>query len=481
MRLFRDVRSVSASVVVGLLLSSVRSVLLLRILSPALLGAWKSALLVDTAGEFARLGVNRGIELRVPFLAARGETEESAALESTAAVFSLVLGLVFGVVVFVAGCMAQDQHLRIALWAIAPIMAVSQPYYFLRDLASARRRFELRTRETIGRSAADVPLSIAAGLKFQLAGLGAASTLVVLCAGWYLQRRLRFRFRMHFEMSRLRALIGVGFPFSLTEAAFELLRRLDVIAIAFCLGPQAVGYYGISLIILDAASVVGRKGVSQVVSPHLIGEMGRTGSTSSAARFYEAPARLFCYVLPPLLAVGSFAIDGLVGLALPQYLPGVAAAKISMWAVFFFALHASLSSFLVAAGMITAALRFYAVLIPVVAAAQVVVLRTGHGIEGAAWTTVAAMAVLSAGELYLARSSCGYSRRVIARYMGSLYLPLGLALLLVLVIQTGSARLLLSGGLRPLVELGFFLVAYAPVLFVYESRFSLLRAVRNAT
>jgi hypothetical protein len=65
--------------------------------------------------------------------------------------------------------------------------------------------------------------------------------------------------------------------------------------------------------------------------------------------------------------------------------------------------------------------------------------------------------------------------------MGSLYLPLGLALLLVLVIQTGSARLLLSGGLRPLVELGFFLVAYAPVLFVYESRFSLLRAVRNAT
>ena len=76
MRVFRDAKYVSSSVFVGVVLASFRSILVLRLLGPVLTGAWKTALLVDTLGEFARAGVLRGMSIRVPMLAGQGNEEE---------------------------------------------------------------------------------------------------------------------------------------------------------------------------------------------------------------------------------------------------------------------------------------------------------------------------------------------------------------------------------------------------------------------
>jgi len=479
-RVSRDVRSVSSSILFGLAISAVRSILLFRILPRVALGAWKTAMIADTASEFARLGVNRGLEVRVPQLDSRGESEAAAAVIATAATFSLGLGVVYGLLVFAAGWMVRGPELRTALWALALIIAVLQPYFFLRDLAYARQRFALRTRENVLRSAADAVVAVAGAAMFGLAGLGAGTALVVVASALYLMRAQAFRFQRRFSWRRLCTMIRIGFPYSLTEGAFEFLRRLDVLMIAVLLGSESVGYYGISLLVLDTASTVARRGVSQVLSSHLMHAYGRSGSHRAVAGYFEAPARLFSYVLPPLLGAGSFFVGDFVRLVLPQYAAGIRAAEVTMWSIFFVAMHATLSSFFVAAARIKLTLKYFLVVMPVAAAAQWAVARAGFGIVGVAWTTVGALALVSAGEMAMARTSCGYTKLQTLRFLAVTYLPVALAIPMRFVVEAMGAPSSLPQWAMPLARALAFLAFLAPLVVVYEFRFSMLRWVRRA-
>ncbi len=265
---------------------------------------------------------------------------------------------------------------------------------------------------------------------------------------------------------------------------FEILRRLDVILMALVLGPVAVGYYGTSLLIMEFSIVLARKGVNQVVSPHLLREFGRTGSILDAAVFYELPLRLFCYLLPPVLGVGSLLIGDFVHLCLPQYVPGIPAAQLTIWTMFFVALHASINAFFVASDMILVIWRIFALLIPFGAAAQFAVMKSGFGLTGAAACSLATLAVVAAAEIYVARKRCAHGLREIGSFLAILYFPLVFAILLAQLMDSSMLASFfaiegpapLAAGLKSLV----FLILYMPVLWLYENKYSILRSVRQA-
>jgi O-antigen/teichoic acid export membrane protein len=472
MKLFRDARSVTSSLAVSLLLAAVRSILLLRILGPALMGAWKSAFLLDTFGEFARMSFSRAMGMRVPVLDGRKDDAEARRLISTTGAFSLYLGVVLGLAIFCVSFLAQNSDLRTALRIVAAVTAVGQPYFFLRELAAAHHLFHLVTRETLIRSVIDFTAGLLLCALFGLRGLGISAVLAIVVVFIYLRHQQKVRFNLALDTPRLRGLLNLGVPYSLSEMTFEVLRRLDVIVMALVLGPVAVGYYGTSLLIMEFSVVLARKGVGQVVSPHLLREFGRTGSVMDAAVFYEMPLRLFCYALPPLIGVGSLFIGDFVRLCLPQYSAGIPAAQITMWTMFFVALHASINAFFVASDMILVIWRIFGVLIPFGAAAQFLVMRAGFGLTGAATCSLATLAIVAATEIYVARNRCGHSLGEIAGFIASLYLPLAISIGLTQLVDLTP----LMTGLKALVFLAF----YAPVLLMYELKFSILRTVRQA-
>lgn len=471
----------TASFVVNLSCGSIRALVVMRILGPALMGAWKSALLLDSIGNFAQLGVSRGASLQVPVLDSQGNVAESDRTASSAGTFNLLLGLLLFVFIFVASFFVRNPNLRVAMRFVALATGVSQPFYAIRDLTSARHLFDVRAKETLLRTVVDFAAAIALAKLFGLAGFGMASAIPVIVAAVYLQRHARLKFRLRPDAGRIRKLIGCGLPYSLTEAGFDLLRRLDVLVMAVVLGTTFVGYYGIAFLIMDFAAILAQKGVSETLSPHLLREFGRTGSFTGVVPFYETPARLFCYVLPPILGVGALLLPECVRFALPQYLPGVPAAEITLWAVFFVAVHGSMSSFFVAAEKLPVVLRLYAFLGAGGAVAQFVVMKAGLGLTGAAWTTLTTMACLSLGEFFIARRVSGQSLREIIPFLGSLYFPLAAAAALKIVVVSAS----LHAGLPLPVELPFkaalFLLLYAPILIAYESKFTVLRTMYETT
>jgi O-antigen/teichoic acid export membrane protein len=477
MQHFRDIRKMTSSFALNLALGTIRSVLVMRILGPVLMGAWKSALLLSTIGDWAGLGVCRGETLEVPILDGQNNKQEANRIASAAGGFSVWLAIALFTAIYAVSFFVRESNLRLAMRCVAVVAAVCQPYYAVRNLASARHLFDVRSKETLLRTAIDFVAVILLAKLFGLVGFGAAYALPTAVATVYLQRHARLPFCLRPDRRRVKSLISCGLPYSLTESAFDCARRLDVFLMAVVLGPVFVGYYGVAFLIMDFAAVLAQRGVSETLSPYLLREFGRTGSPNDVAPFYEKPLRLFGYVLPPVLGVGTLVLPAGVRLALPQYVPGVPAAQITLWAVFFVALHGSMSSFFVAAKKIPAVLWLYAVLIPSGATAQYVVMKLGWGLTGAAWTTLTTLALVSFGELFIARQGMGHRVSRILPFLASLYFPFAAAAILKMLVSTLGLGAWLPQPFELIAEAILFILLYAPVLIAYENKFTMLRTI----
>jgi hypothetical protein len=195
--------------------------------------------------------------------------------------------------------------------------------------------------------------------------------------------------------------------------------------------------------------------------------------------YYELPLRLFSYAFPPLLALGTFAIPGAVRLALPQYAPGIEAAQVMMWTLFFLAVHSAVGPFIAAAGAFPTTLKLFPAVLSVGFLVQFAAIRAGAGLTGAAWTSLLTLAVATVGELLVAKSESGEAWPQALVSAAELHLPLAASIALC---QLG--RLFSVGsGLGPLwqasFQSGLFLLLYAPVFLAYERRFAILRLLRR--
>jgi O-antigen/teichoic acid export membrane protein len=471
MRVFKDARNLSSSVVLGAVLASVRSIVVLRLLGPTLIGAWKTALLVDSLGEIARSGVLRGMSIRLPMLAGEGDTEEADRTGAAAGGFLFWLGLAIGAAILGASFLVPNANVRLSLRFLAFSVGLTQPYYYLRELAGARHSFGIRYREELLRTILDFILAVVLCKLFGLAGLGLATCLALATGTMYYLKRQQAPFRFALDRNKLLDLMRTGVPFSITEAGYDLLRRIDVWVIALMIGSTAVGYYGLSILIMDFGILLSQRALAQVLSPLLLKEFGRTKSHAEVAVFYEFPARFFCYVLPPILGIGTFLIGIFTRALLPQFSAGVPAAEVTLWTIFFVALHFSISPFFAATKLIPKIIKLMAGMIVIAVIAQAAVLNLGWGIEGAAWCTLATSAVWAAVELYVARTTRGEAHGA-AGFIASLYLPLMVCIALRALVQTIPVE--------PLVRMTLFLLLYLPVFAGYEMRFSMLRTVRKA-
>ncbi|MFZ0589490.1 MAG: oligosaccharide flippase family protein [Bryobacteraceae bacterium] len=481
----RDARRLTSAVAISLVLTSIRSVFVFHVLGPALMGAWKSAAVVDTVHEAARMGVLRALAIRVPVLDGAGRTQQADEIISESGSVMFWLGFVLAGIIFTSSFFFVNPDLRVAMRWMAALAVVTEPYVFLRELAAARHRFELRFRETLYRALVEFSAAILLCPKFKLVGLGGGMVLGVSVTAAYLYCRQTVQFRLRPRVGAVKQLLLTGAPVSLSEAGYEFIRRIDVVIMVVLLGPIFVGYYGISRLVTDFSTVLCQKGIAQVLSPHLLHTYGRTGSILKTARYFEHPARLFSYTVPPLVGAGTFFVGNFVHLLLPQYIPGIIAAQITMWTIFFVALHSSVGSFAVALDLIPVLLRIYVVLIPVTAAAQYTILRRGFGLEGSAWGTLVILAAIGMAEVALAKRKCGNTGGEICRFIATLYFPVAFAMYLKHIV--GGMRLglwfmnhpgtLAESATKALI----FLLLFAPILAVYEVKFSLLRTVHQAS
>ena len=432
MHMLRDARTMGISAVISLALAALRSILVLRLLGPEPSGIWKTVMVVYMAGEFLRLGVSKGMALRVPVFAGQQREDEMDRDVRAAGAYMLLTGSVFAVLLLLGSFLATNADYAMALRFMAVVMFLAQPHQWLRELTAARQRFDVRGRELLLSGVVDCVAGVALSYTFGLAGIAMATVVTIVIPMGYLWRQQPGGLPLQFDWARTQELMRAGIPLSLADSAFGLLRFVDLLVLSACLGAISAGHYQVSLLVAEFSISIGNFAVSQVVGPHLLTEFGRTGCLKRAAAYYEKPLELLGTVLPPVLAIGSVLIGPAVELLLPQYAPGIGAARVTIWSTFFLCVHLALSGFFQAAQKYRTVLALFAVVLPVTVVAHYLVVSSGAGLVAVASTGLIALAVTVTGELWIARRESEESGRRSMEFIARLYAP---ALVLMLATQ----------------------------------------------
>lgn len=310
------------SVVEGLL--GVRGIALAALLGPQLFGVWALFRLVLTYAAFAGFGLLRGLELEVA--KARGSGDDSRrAWGRTAAGFTLA---VFGTItVTIAGAagLAQEPWLRGVLWGIAATLLVERLWFFgLTYLRAAGSLGEFAVLE-LTQAAAQTVLTVGLAFLLGLEGAFIGFALANLAALALLFRRAPFR--PMFEPARLRTMLTVGLPLTVTLLLTTLLATVDRLIVGAVVGIEALGQYAFAVAVATVGATAALI-VRTVVFPEVYGRLGTETAAGITRDHLEDTIRPFVLVLAPMVGATTFVLGPAVAWAVPQYLSAVPAAGV---------------------------------------------------------------------------------------------------------------------------------------------------------
>ena len=453
--------------------------MVLRIAGPVAIGVWKTAMSIYPLGSLANLGSSTGFSVLGPVLDGQRNQRESRELGQAAGNVSLVSGVAAGAAVFALSWLAPNPELAFALRMVAGVLALAQPMHFLRELASATRRFGVLASSNILSGVVDTLAYIGLAYLFGLTGLGIAAAVSTAVPALFILWATGFRFSRSMRLAPARQLVKAGLPAQSAGVLFQMTRRLDLLVLSVFCDPVLVGCYGVGLLIMDFAVMLADTGISKVVSPRVLTEFGRSGASPATADIFESALRLIFYLGPPLIASAALVIPVFVSTLLPEYRPGIKAAELVVWTQLFLCVHACLGGYLAATGRIGAQVKLLVAVLVGGLALQILSASAGFGLEGAALATLLTVAAAAATEIWLAEQTLGRRLPEFAKSLTALYWPSFYCFL----VTIAAGQCLPAGtALSPTIvaQLAIVWAAYAPVLLQKERQFGLIRGVIGA-
>lgn len=450
-------------------LIGVRGILLAGVLGPLAFGVWALFRLILTYGNFAGLGLLRGLELevaRVPKGEGHGRRQ---AWGRTAAGCVLVIFGVVALAALAAAGLVREPWLRQLLAAVAAGLLLERLWFyglsFMRASGSLRHFAMLE----LAQATAQLVLTLGLGYLFGLGGAFVGFALANLVA--LLLLRGRAPLRPELNLARLKAMLAVGLPLSLTQLLSAMLATVDRIVVAAWLGLAALGQYAFAVSVASlgvSAALV----VQTVVFPDVYGRLDREGAPAITREHLERTIRPFALLLAPLVGAGALVLGLVIARLLPQYEAAVQPA-----AVFVFT---GIAQGIVSLAMVAVVAARRQHVLPLFTLAALAVnaglatatLALGFGMVGLATGAVVARLLYAAGVIML-----------VAHGAGAAPLPTAVRILWP-VAWCAAATALVSGVVPPrdlascAAALACYLAALAPVLVTLARAFRRVGAVR---
>jgi O-antigen/teichoic acid export membrane protein len=313
----------SRSIVEGLL--GLRGIVLAGLLGPQLFGIWALFRLALTYCGFLAMGLSRGLELEVAKAHGKGQGEIRRAWGRAAAGFTLAVFGIVALALAAAAGFADEPWLRRLLCAIAAGVLLERLYFHGKTYLRASGSLRQYAIVELLQAAAQVLFSLGLGILFGLEGAFVGFALANLAAVAVLTRRVPFLPALDGE--RLRAMLSVGVPLSLTLLLGTLLATADRLILGAVVGLEALGQYAFAVSVaalgMSAALIV-----RTVVVPDVYARLVNETAAEVTRAHLEDIIRPFVLFLSPLVGLGILVMGPIVAVAMPQYAASVPAASI---------------------------------------------------------------------------------------------------------------------------------------------------------
>ncbi|MFI5394719.1 MAG: methyltransferase domain-containing protein [Candidatus Binatia bacterium] len=404
-QVWRDWLTVYGATLVAQVVQGVRSLAVAGLLGPQQFGLWKSLQLILFYSSWTDLGARRAVGRQIPFLRGAGQASASMGAQQAAWLLTLVPTILVALVLLFANHFTDDTTLARGLMVFAPVLLTTRVLIYLFEIANAEKAFSVRARGMVWLALLDGALAPLASWWGDVWLFMWSVTLVNTVISVYLARGLSFSARLAWSVPDLRQTMAIGLPITASAFAFDLIRTVDRSVIVALLGTEAVGYYGLAMVLFEVTSAVPFL-FGQVLLPHLVERFGKDGDSDAVFRAAEDVIRIVSAILPVFLLVGWLLLPTATVWVLPAYVPGVDAARVLLCATVFLTVHAIASVVLVA-------LRHLGVLVVLNGAGIVIggglslaAAHAGFGITGVATAMLLTYWLIAAGSFLLAGTAC---------------------------------------------------------------------------
>jgi O-antigen/teichoic acid export membrane protein len=326
---------------ISLPISIISSFLIARILGPELTGITAATIMLVLHYTInAHLGTLNALGQRYPYLMGQMSTESR---EEAKQMLGIVLGFISvgaaGVAIVVLG-LAFWQFLigsrLIALgFSFGAVIAVLQLYktYYIFVIRSTNQ-FKYWSQYTLIFSWVPLTWFIGArwgGIVAQWIAL--TITELIMCLSLY--RNVGRKIKLELDLKASWKYIKLGFPIYVVGTLFGVFTTIDRLTAAIFLGTTALGFYGVATMAATFLGIMPGM-ISQIMWPRMAEKLGVMGKEwREMLPFIEKPTLLMAFILPILIGVTILVIPPVIEIFLPRYVPGIAAAQISILTVYF--------------------------------------------------------------------------------------------------------------------------------------------------
>lgn len=191
----------------------------------------------------------------------------------------------------------------------------------------------------------------------------------------------QWQWRIHWPV--VRQLARVGFPLLLSGTFFSFLMVADRSVVALMLTKADVGHFSLASMLVSSMQFLPQS-FSMILFPQMARHYGQHRSSRSLRRYFYISLLFNVCTIVPLSLIMMWAVDPLVHYVFPAYTDGIPAAKIACWTCVCWV-------YLGVGSVIGVVNRMKPYLIAMVCSLAIVwglgiyLVKTGHGIEGAAW------------------------------------------------------------------------------------------------
>ncbi len=460
-QIFRQTLQLSFSTVILQISRFVKNLLLAGILGPAWFGLWNGLQVFITYGMNAHLGVLQAMGREIPLSRGSGDSSGVPELANAGLTASLLLSLIGGIATAIAGLFMTGSAVSpVPALLLFPVIVAQMVFLFGQSLLRAEDGFGRLSATLAVTSLLELGLTLGCvhlfGFIGVLIGLALSQTVgAIIC----LSAKRSPPLRLEINLAVILNLVRIGFPIMLTILGYFVLTTVDRLLIIAFAGSVELGYYALGSLAVTAIGYI-PIAVNQVMYPKFAQRFGETRDPAALSGYLRVPAITIAHGMGLVLGLSALSLP-LVAIILPEYTPGIPAARILLAGFFFIAITGSSSNLLLTVNRQLPYAAILAGAIVLLVILDSTALLMGFGIEGVAAATAATnMLYAIVLILYTIRKHLPTGSKPFGPMLVKLLLPWLFALLL----ATGVAALGADDSISTIVlrVLGFA-IAYVPV------------------
>jgi O-antigen/teichoic acid export membrane protein len=442
---FKNVIFAAAGVLFAQAVGTLRSFVLAKLIEPAEYGIWTGAQTVASLSPILCLGTVEALLKRVPYFRGRNDlaglrkVEDSVfatlALAATAlaAVFLMVPGLI-------PSKFVHDNLLVVQVTAAAAAIGFFSAFYYQRCAAYE----DFRSASLIDgvRSLISSGCVLALAWKWGLVGgvfgffLGELLTWAIsgLICG-----RAHGTVHLNLKPSLMADAVRVGFPITIIWWVYIIHSNIGRMTAIAYLGNTQTGYYGVGMSIAMIFSLIPNT-IGRVFYPRVNAQIGAQASLQDLRESVVMPTSAIAMVLPVSQVIIFYLLPVVYNDLLPKYRPGLACAQILILGAFFVGLIRNGANYLIAADKQLLMMKYVVISVAANAVGSVALTKLGFGINGIAFATSAASALLASLIWSRVFVELGYERHHRLALLGNFYIPFLGTLFAIGVVRFGFLR-----------------------------------------